>query len=180
MPNAAAGPDRLVVDVNVRVADCPVDKIVCKVDYQRRAAAAIWKFATQNSRLAQKIDEGFRIRRSERFINSLVGIAYANPVSLIACKTAKNLFLKPAAVLSFVFEDDRPPIAKPVEKLAIRIERFEREADEIIKVDRSAIAKTAFLGFIDSEAHVRQSSVPTQQVHTRAKLLRRLMPLLRQ
>src|SRR4030095_11210594 len=86
-------------------------------------------------------------------VDCLVRVSDANPVSVFTRKLAKNLLLQPTAVLGLVFKDVGPAILQALEKFLIRINRLQREPNQIIKINRAPVFQTTFVGVINAQAH---------------------------
>ena len=73
---------------------------------------------------------------------------------------AQNRLLQLTAVLGLVLENDRPPRPKAGSIVLIRFERLQGEPDQILKIDRTAIAQGPLVVLEDGDPHLRQREQP--------------------
>ena len=119
-----------------------------------------------------------RVGSGERLVDGLVGIAHAHPVPAGAGEQPQDLLLKPAAILGLVLQDKRPAIAQPLQELPVQLQRPQRQADEVIEVDRATIGQRPLIIGVDSAAHLGQRERQQKPVQSIDELGRRPLEVL--
>ena len=81
----------------------------------------------------------------EGFENRLIGIADAHPVAALPRQRPQDLFLQPRAVLRLILQDVDPLALQRSQIIRLFAQHFQRQADQVLKIDRPTISQRAVI-----------------------------------
>jgi len=133
----------------------PLDERVGQANDRARRAAGGVQWHLLDVAPPQEFPQEARIGCGEGGVDGLVGIANAHPVMLRA-EQAQHVFLELAAVLSLIFQDERPAIPKAGQVVAIPIQGVDGQAHQIVKIDPATVAQAALVVLVDRQPKAGQ------------------------
>ena len=134
----------------------PPNQFVGQLQDGARTATAVGQVARQFGVLRQEALQEAGVGAGEGGVDRLVRIPDAHPVAVAGRQQPQHALLRQARILGLVLQDERPARPQPFQVSLVRLQRPQRQQDEVVEVDGAAQTQAALVIGVDVQAKLQQ------------------------